>query len=46
MGAGNISETSDNIENAPSLQENISDVGDELTGEPELENPDIVQPNV
>ena len=44
MGAGNISETSDDI-NA-TLQENISDVGDELTGEPELENPDIVQPNV
>lgn len=45
MGAGNISETSEDID--ATLQENISDVaGEELTGEPELENPDIVQPNV
>lgn len=45
MGAGNISETSEDID--ATLQENISDVaGEELTGEQELENPDIIQPNV
>jgi hypothetical protein len=45
MGAGNISET-DEIENVTSVQD-ISEVADEeLTGEPELENPDIIQPNV
>ena len=49
MGAGNISETSDDIENMASVQENISTpevARQELTGEPELENPDIVQPNM
>ena len=59
MGAGNTSETNDEIKNEASVQtdelkemldstqENISeDVGQELTGEPELENPEIMQPNV
>ena len=46
MGAGNITET-DEIENITSAQENTSQVaGDELTGEPELENPGIIQPNM
>lgn len=56
MGAGNT-ETNDEIENTEKIdelkktldskQESISeDVGQELTGEPELENPDIVQPNM
>ena len=46
MGAGNISET-DEIENITSVQDISSEVaGEELTGEPELENPDIIQPNV
>jgi hypothetical protein len=57
MGAGNISETNEEIENTEKIdelkktldskQESISeDVGQELTGEPELENTDIVQPNM
>ncbi len=49
MGAGNISsETSDEIENVASVQENMSIpevASPELTGEPKLENPDIVQPS-
>jgi hypothetical protein len=56
MGAGNISDTSE-IENETSnidelkemldsKQESTEDAGQELTGEPELENPDIIQPNV
>ena len=45
IGAGNISES--DVENIASAQ-NIStdEPRQELTGEPELENPDIVQPNV
>lgn len=46
MGAGNISETSDEIENTASQNMSTEDLRQELTGEPELENPDIVQPNV
>lgn len=57
MGAGNTSETNDEIETTAQIdelkktldskQESTSeDVGQELTGEPELENPDIVQPNM
>jgi hypothetical protein len=57
MGAGNTSETNDEIKNTEQLdelkktldskQESISeDAGQELTGEPELENPDIVQPTM
>lgn len=57
IGASNTSETNDEIENTEQIdelkktldskQESISeDAGQELTGELELENPDIVQPNM
>ena len=49
MGAGNIAKTSDEIENMASVQENMSPpevTSQELTSESELENPNIIQPNM
>ena len=46
MGAGSISDT-DEIENVTTVQDISPEVAvEEITDEPELENPDIIQPNV
>ena len=44
MGAGNTSEVIDEIENVSTTQENMTVA--ETSDETELENPDIIQPNV
>ncbi len=47
MGAGNTSETIDEIENETFTQESIEDdVLPELTAETKLDNPDVIQPNM
>jgi hypothetical protein len=45
MGAGNASETIDEIENVSTTQENMTEVT-KPTDESELENPDIIQSNL
>lgn len=45
MGAGNVSEAIDEIEDVSTTQENMTEVA-EPADESELENPDIIQPNL